>query len=141
MADRHFIDNHLNFKRLFAEAIRDSIVDNFDRSIIRPGYFVGRLGTDKMLVEARIYERDPDDGDTPVGEILGKSCDPALVWTLSDRQPLVAPEGYTVEGWYRYRADLAGWTKEHAPDEPLARPWRKVDLTFLPPIGPPKSKL
>ncbi len=142
----YFIDSHLNFRRMFAEAIRDSIVDNFDRSVIQPGYFVGRYGTDKMLVEARIYWRDHEPGNPenkldgpPVlaGEILGWYCDPALVWTLSDRQPMRVPQGYTAAGWYAYRSDLAGWDKENDPDSPLARPWRKVDLTTLPPIAPP----
>jgi hypothetical protein len=142
----HFIDNHLNFRRLFAEAIRDSIVDNFDRSLIRAGYYSGRLGTDKMLVEALIYLRDHEPGNPenkldgpPVlaGEILGEYCDPVLVWTLSDRQPLRAPHGYTAAGWYAYRSDLASWAKVNDPDDPLARPYRPVDLTALEPIRPP----
>jgi hypothetical protein len=141
MADRHFIDNHLSFKRMFAQAIRENIVDHADRSKIQPGYFRIRLGGDRPLVAARIYERPPDDGDTPAGEILGKPCDPVEVWAGRDREPLVAPEGYTLEGWYRYLCDDAAWAKVHASsEEPLANPRRKVDLTKISPIGPPNDK-
>jgi hypothetical protein len=135
---RHLIDNHLNFKRLFAEAISENVRDYSDRSKIEPGYYMIRLGRDKPLVVAcRIYERDPDDGDTPAGEMLGEPCDPILVWAGRDREPLVAPAGYTAEGWYRYLCDDARWAKENAPEEPIANPYRKADLKKLPPIPPP----
>lgn len=131
---RHLIDPHLNFRRMFAEAIRDSIVDNFDRSLIQPGYFQIRLGRERPLVAARIYERPPDDGDTPAGEILGEPCDPVFVWTGRDRKPLMPP---TIEQWYRYCCDSAAWARENAPEEPIAQPRRKVDFKALPPIPPP----
>jgi hypothetical protein len=138
---RHFVDNHLNFKRLFAEAISENVRDYSDRSKIEPGYYVIRLGRDKpLLVACRIYERDPDDGDTPAGEMLGRPCDPIRIWAGIDRQPLVPPNDghpWTVEGYYRYLCDLAPWAKENAPEEPIANPYRKVDFTKLPPIGPP----
>jgi hypothetical protein len=139
MADRHFIDNHLNFKRMFGEAISENIRDHSDRSLIQCGYFRIRLGRNRPLVAARNYERPPDDGDTPAGEILGEPCDPVFVWTGRDRELLVAPEGYTVEGWYRFLCDDAGWAKENAPEEPIARPRRPVDLTELQPIEPPNK--
>jgi hypothetical protein len=147
---REWRPDHPGIKYFFAEAIRDSIVDNFDRSVIRPGYYSGRYGTDKMLVEARIYLRDHEPGNPenkldgpPVlaGEILGEYCDPVLVWTLSDRRPMRVPQGYTAAGWYAYRSHLADWTKVNAPEEPLARPYRRVDLTSLPPIPPPGRKI
>jgi hypothetical protein len=138
---RHLIDNHLNFRRLFAEAISENVRDYSDRSKIEPGYYMIRLGRDKpLLVACRIYERDPDDGDTPAGEMLGKPCDPIRIWAGIDRQPLVPPNDghpWTVEGYYRYLCDLAPWAKENAPEEPIANPYRKVDFTKLPPIGPP----
>ena len=138
-----FIDKHLNFRRLFAEAIRDSIVDNFDRSLIQPGYFLIRLGRQRPLVAARIYERPPDDGDTPAGEILGEPCDPVLVWTGRDRRPLTLPDdgrAWTIEGYYRYLCADADHARAWRPEEPIANPRRRVDLTKLPPIGPPNEK-
>jgi hypothetical protein len=141
MASRHFIDHHLNFKRMFGEAVQQSVIDATDRSKIVPGFYRIRLpGKDRPLVAARIYERLPDDGDTPAGEILGEPCDPVLVWTGRDRQPLIAPEGYTVENWYRYLCADAAWAKAHAPEEPAARPRRPVDLAALPPIPPPRKQ-
>lgn len=137
----HFIDHHINFARMWAEAKQDSIVDNCDRSLIQPGYFrIRRPGRNRALVAARIYERPPDDGDTPAGEILGEACDPALVWHGRDREPLMAPKGYTIEQWYRCCCDNAAWAKENAPEEPIARPQRKVDFKALPPIPPAPRK-
>ncbi len=140
---RHLIDNHINFRRLFAEAIRDSIVDNFDRSLIRPGYFRIRLGRDRpLIVAARIYERPPDDGDTPAGEILGEPCDPVLVWTGRDREPLTPPNDgltWTIEGYYRWLCADADHARKWRPDDPLANPRRKVDFTILPPVSPPRK--
>ncbi len=141
MATRHFIDNHLNFARMWAEAKQDSIIDNCDRSLIRPGYFrIRQPGRNRPLVAARIYERPPDDGDTPAGEILGEPCDPALVWHSRDRESLVPPKGYTVENWYRYCVDNAAWARVYAPEEPIARPRRPVVLEALPPIPPPPKR-
>ncbi len=134
---RHLIDTHLNFRRLFAEAIRENIRDHFDRSLIRPGYFLIRLGREAPLVAARIYEREPDDGDTPAGEILREPCDPVFVWTGRDRAPLVPRDGLTVEQEYAFWCADAAWARDHAPQEPIARPRRPVDLTVLPPIAPP----
>ncbi len=140
----HFIDKHLNFPRMWAEAKRDSIVDNCDRSLIQPGYFrIRQPGRNRMLVAARIYERPPDDGDTPAGEILGEPCDPALVWHGRDREPLKAPNdgrAWTVEGYYRYLCDDAAHAREHRPEEPSADPRRAVDLRSLPPIAPPPKE-
>jgi hypothetical protein len=130
-----------SWKKAFAESIRENIRDHFPRHLIQPGYYLIRLGRERPLVAARIFERPPDDGDTPAGEILGEPCDPVFVWTGRDREPLVAPEGYTIENWYRYQCDLADWTKVNAPEEPLARPYRRVDLTSLPPIPPPGRKI
>jgi hypothetical protein len=141
---RHLIDNHLNFKRMFAEAIRDSVVDNCDRSLIQPGYFRIRWGGRKcMLVAARIYERHPDDGDTPAGEILGDPCDPALVWHGYDREPLTLPNDgreWTVDGYYRWLCADADHAQVWRREEPIANPRRPVDLTKLPPIGPPPGR-
>jgi hypothetical protein len=136
----HSIDNHINFRWLFAEAIRENIADHYDRRLIQPGYFRIRLGRGRPLVAARIYERPPDDGDSPAGEILGEPCDPVFVWTGRDREPLMAPQGHTIEQWYRYCCDNAAWAKENAPEEPIARPYRPVDLKVLPPIPPAPRK-
>lgn len=133
----HFIDRHINFARMWAEAKQDSIVDNCDRRLIQPGYFrIRRPGRNRALVAARIYERPPDDGDTPAGEILGEPCDPALVWHGRDREPLKPPKGYTEDVWYRYLCGLAEWSRENAPEEPIANPRRSVDLKDQPPIPP-----
>ncbi len=129
-----------SWKKAFAESIRENIRDHFPRHLIQPGYFLIRLGRNRPLVAARIFERPPDDGDTPAGEILGEPSDPVFVWTGRDREPLVAPEGYTVENWYRYCCDNAAWAREHAPEEPIARPRRPVDLKALPPIPPPPKR-
>ncbi len=129
-----------SWRKAFAESIRENIRDHFPRHLIQPGYYLIRLGRNRPLVAARIYERPPDAGDTPAGEILGKPCDPVFVWTGRDREPLIAPAGYTVANWYRYQCDVADWTKVNAPEEPLAHPYRKVDLTKLSPIPPPERK-
>ena len=106
-----FIDKHLNFRRLFAEAIRDSIVDNFDRSLIQPGYFLIRLGRQRPLVAARIYERPPDDGDTPAGEILGEPCDPVLVWTGRDREIADTSRMMAARGPSKATTDICALTR------------------------------
>jgi hypothetical protein len=155
MAD-HFIDRHINFRRLFAEAIRDTIIDQFDRSLLRVGYYEIKFhiklkpGQFVPFVPARIYWRDHEPGlgmewnkldrwPLPVlaGEILGEDVDPVLVWTGRDRRPLSAPTGHTLDSWYRYKVADAIWAADHAPEEPIAHPRRPARLTSLPPIGPP----
>jgi hypothetical protein len=150
----HFIDKHINLRRLFAEAIRDTIIDQFDRSLIQVGYYEMKFhiklkpGEFLPFMAARIYWRDHEPGNPenkldrwplPVlaGEILGKDVDPALVWTGRDRRPLVALPGHTIHSTYRYRVADAAWAVEHAPDEAIAHPKRPSLLTSLPPIGPP----
>src|SRR4051812_4677736 len=133
----HFIDNHINFRRMFAEAIREDIVDHSDRSKIEIGHFLIRLGREcPLVVAARIFDRGPDEGDTPAGEMLGEPCDPILIWTGRDRQPLVPRAGMTVEQEYAFRCADAAWSRENAPEEPIARPYRPVDLKVLQPIPP-----
>lgn len=133
----HLIDHHLNFRRMFAEAIRENIRDYYDRSLIKPGHFLMRCGREHPLVAARIYERPLDDGDSPAGEILGEPIDPVFVWTARDRQPLVPRAGLTVEQEYAFLCADAAWARDYAPDEPIARPRALVDLTMQPPILPP----
>jgi hypothetical protein len=134
---RHFIDNHLNFKRLFGESISENVRDYSDRSKIEPGHYLFRLGRDRPLVAARIFERPPDDGDTPAGEILGEPCDPIVIWAGRDREPLVPRPGMTVEQEYAFRCADAAWAREHSREEPIANPRRKVDFRTLAPIPPP----
>ena len=136
----HLIDNHLNFRKMFAESIQENVRDHSDRSKIETGYFRIRCGRDRPLVAARIYDRDPDDGDSPAGEILGEPIDPVFVWTGRDRQPLQPLKGMTVEQTYAYLCADAAWAKVNAPEEPIARPYRKVDLTALPPVAPPPAE-
>jgi len=153
MAD-HFIDKHLNFRRLFAEAIRDIIIDQSDRSLIQPGYYEIKFhirlkpGQFVPFVPARIYWRDHEPGleankldrwPLPVlaGEILGQDVDPVLVWTGRDRRPLVAPPRHTLHSWYRYLVADAQWAAAHATDEPIAHPRRPASLTKIAPIPPP----
>jgi hypothetical protein len=137
-----------NFGRLFGEAVRESIIDHYPRDRIEAGYFLIRLGRGRPLVPARIYWRDHEPGNEEnkldrwplpalAGEIIGRYCDPVEVWTGRDREPLQPPAGYTVERWYQYLVDDASWAKEHAPETPIAKPWRKVDYTAIPPIAPP----
>lgn len=157
---RHLIDNHLNFRRLFAEAIRDTIVDQSDRSLIEPGYYEIKFrvklkaGQFVPFVPARIYWRDHEPGNPankldrwplPVlaGEIVGQDADPILVWTGLDRRPLIVPAehpGHTVSTWYLYCVANARWAEAHAPDEAIGRPRRPSSLTDLPPIGPPPKR-
>ena len=149
---QRFIDHHINFKRLFAEAVRDSIIDNYPRDKIEPGYYLIRLGRERPLVVAsRIYWRDFEPGDEankldrwpiPVlaGEMLGEYCDPVLVWTGRDRRRLTLPDdgrAWTIEGYYRYLCADADHARAWRPEEPVAAPYRQVDLTKVPPIRPP----
>jgi hypothetical protein len=139
----HFIDNHLNFRRIFAKAISENVSDHSDRSLIQPGHYRIRFGQGRPLVAARIYDRPPDDGDTPVGEILGVPCDPIKVWAGYDRQPLVPPNDgrqWKIDGYYRYLCDTADWAKLNDPADPTANPYSKVDLTKLAPIPPAPSR-
>jgi hypothetical protein len=152
----HFIDKHLNFRRLFAEAIQDSIRDYYQqpahRALIEPGFYSIRLGRGRALVAARIWwcnhepgvpENTLDRWPIPflAGEILGEWCDPAMIWVGRDRCPLVPTFPLTtVEQEYAYQCGLSAWAKDYARDEPIARPRRPVDLTALPPIPPPSNK-
>lgn len=140
----HFIDKHINFARMWAEAKEENIIDHCDRSLIQPGYFrIRRRGRKRLLVAARIYERSPDDGDTPAGEILGEPCDPALVWHGRDREPLRVPNdgrAWTIEGYYRWLCADAEHAREHRQEEPIANPRRAVNLKSSPPIPPAGKK-
>ena len=133
----HFIDTRLNFRQLFAEAVRDSIQDYYQhpakRALIKPGFYLVRLGKGRPLVPARIYWCGHEPGnptnklEVPFldGEILGEQYDPALIWTGG--MP-------TTEAEYKYRVALAEHCAKHEPDAPAANPRRAVNLAKMEPL-------
>jgi hypothetical protein len=130
---QHFIDTHLNWKRLFGAAVRDSIVDYYEprSAVIKPGFFLVRLGKGRPLVPARIWwcAHEPGNPENELevpfleGEAAGKPYQPALIW--SSGLP-------TTEAEYRFRMALHAHCVEHEPDAPEANPTRKVRLRDLP---------
>lgn len=136
-----------NLRRMFAEAVRQSIEDNYPRGEIQPGYFMVRLGPKHPRVPARIYLCDHEPGnpdnkiETPflAGEFVGEFIDPVVIWSNRYREPLLPRDGLkTVEAEYAFLVAEAAWAKEWSKDDPVANPRRKVDLTAIPPIPPPE---
>lgn len=104
-----------------------------------PGFWLVRLAGARSpvtpaAIERRAVEHEPGAPDndmrgtrsaTLVGFIAGRECHPDDVW-IRDAEPITKDE-------YQFRiADLA-WCRDHAPNEPIAQPYRRTDWTTAPP--------
>jgi hypothetical protein len=101
----------------------------------RPGFWRIRLARGAPLVVCCIREvAEPEEdvwweGDACLAAyILEEPAAMERVWTWK-REEITAAE-------YRFVCALVAHCREHEPNEPLANPRRRVDLTRLPPIGP-----
>ena len=94
-----------------------------------PGWWMLRLRASAPEVPAMIavLDHEPGDPDNKLdrwplplwAEIAGQLADPLTVW--AQRKRPISPEEYA------YQRALCLWTREHAPDEPLAQPRKKTD--------------
>ncbi len=93
-----------------------------------------RLGPEMPASIAEI-EHEPgnpdnhlDTGAILVANIGYEERDPIEVWNMVKR-PISDAD-------YRFHMARVDWVREHAPDEPEAKPRKAVDLTTLRAIGP-----
>jgi hypothetical protein len=119
-----------------------------------PSYFMLYIKRGSVLVPARIWMADHEPGEPNnkrdrwprehiAGEIAGKWVDPLDIWErflLGETRPnhwkcarpLVPKDGLTVSQEYEYQLALLRHAREREPANPLARPWKEVDLRTLP---------
>ena len=135
----HAIDGHMNFRRLFAEAVTDAVRDHASQErTMRAGHYLICLGKGRPWVAARItgpLDHEPGDPDNQldrsplclplVADILGEECDPLDVWCAWRREE-------TTEAEYAFRCADATYARQYAPQEPQVRPQRKVDMLQSP---------
>jgi 5'-3' exonuclease len=96
------------------------------------GFYMRRLVHKGPLVAARIW-REPETDlngkrtgkETLLCELGGERADPVAQWGYLATQPIKESE-------YRHMMELAQWTKDHAPDDPLSEPGKPVDWNKVP---------
>jgi hypothetical protein len=150
-------DRSPNYARLFAEAVDQSIRDYASDNpqemhrLAEQGYWLIQLGKNFPPIPARVWWCDHEPGnpenklDTPpylAAEIAGEPVDPLDVYAAVerrpiDKRPLVPKEGLSVEQEYAYRVADLQHAQRWRPDDPLANPRRRVNLTRIAPIEPP----
>ncbi|HZT90353.1 MAG TPA: hypothetical protein VFA12_20600 [Stellaceae bacterium] len=133
-----------NYKRLFGEAVSESIRDHTAErahDLIKPGFYLVRLVKMGPLLPAKVEACNTEPGEPEnvldrgrpyfVAEIAGEAVDPLDVFCATDRREIGEAE-------FLYQsADLA-WAREHAPQEAKAgHPRRRVDLNQAAPLYPP----
>jgi len=130
---------HPNFKRMFGEAVRDSVRDHADQNpeILKAacGYHLVRLVRGGPLVPAELWESntEPDcpenvlDRSRPyfVAKIAGEDVDPLDVICAFERRPITEAE-------FKFRVADCTWTKAHSPEEPQANPKKRINLLTAP---------
>lgn len=106
-----------------------------------PGHWLIRLVRRGAFVPCRIFEGEPiediwwESSANLVAEILGEPASMDRVWHA---RRLVLPRlpNLTAEQEYAFRCAEHRWAKEFAPHEPIANPWRAVDMIAIGPVAP-----
>lgn len=130
----------IKFKRLFAEAVQESVKDYADANhLVRPGYWMARFAKRSALIPAMIAEcpHEPgnpenilDTGPILIAEIGGDEADPLDVYAAYEKRPISESE-------YCYRVADRAWAQQYAPSDPAAAPARRrIDLTKIQPVLP-----
>ena len=98
----------------------------------QPGWYKRRLVRGGPFVPARVWMFQPvdDEGDLCGDEVLqcecnGKFADPELQWEWLRQTPIT-------ESDFNYLTAAIAWTKENAPDEPMANAREAVDWIKIP---------
>lgn len=113
--------------------------------MIRPGYYVVRARKGFPLLPAKIWLSEHEPGnpenilERPVlmAEVAGEEADPIGVHAASVG-PLTSIDNLSVEATYLYLVAEIRWARAHDPLNPAAAHQRRVDLTMIDPIAPPK---
>lgn len=99
----------------------------------RCGWFKRKLVKGGPFVPARIWmvqDVDHDTGELLSDELLqcevnGAWADPEDAWSWLCGNPITEQE-------FRFLQASAGWSREHAPQEPMANPYQRVDWMAVP---------
>ena len=84
-----------------------------------------------VAIEMRAVEHEPDEpgndmrgsrSPTMVGIVENKVVDPWAVWRMSLYGRAIT------RAEYEFRIANAAWARQHAPDEPIAKPREKIDF-------------
>ncbi len=140
-----------NYGRLFREAVTESVRDYYreHHELLVPGHWLIRLRKMAPQIPARTYWCDHEPGNPEnkrdrwplrflAGEIAGDVADPLDIFGARDRVPLKPRQPLkTPEQEYSYRCARMRHAKKYEPEDPLAQPYRAIDLTKIPPIPPP----
>lgn len=113
--------------------------------MIQPGFFMVRARKGFPPLPAKIWWSAHEPGnpenllERPVlmAEVADEPADPIGVHAAIESE-LKPRSGLGIEATYRFLVDEIRWSRAHAPTDPAARHQRRVDLTFLDPIGPPR---
>ena len=101
-----------------------------------PGFYKARLVRNGPWVPVQIWHGPPVDPVT--GETLDRSWrlraqvgddfneDPHEIWSYCAGHPIDRAE-------FQWRLADREWCKFHAPEDPIANPYRKIDVSKLPP--------
>jgi hypothetical protein len=142
---------------LFAEAVNDAIRDYARdnpeemQPLAEQGYWLIQLGKNYPPIPARVWWCDHEPGnpenklDRPpflMAEIAGEPADPLDVYAAverrpRDKRPMVPIRPLTIERTYAYLVADLRHAQRWRPDDPLAQPRRRVDLTRIAPLEPP----
>lgn len=139
-----------NHGRLFREAVAESVRDyarQHPESVeALVGYWLIRDGKKRPLIPARIWWCHHEPGcpdnklDQPflAGEIAGQPVDPVDIYAAHDHQEMVPKGGLTLAQEYAWRVADMEHAREYRPDDPIANPRRRINLTKIPPLEPPE---
>jgi hypothetical protein len=142
---------------LFAEAVDDAIRDYAHdnpeemQRLAEQEYWLVQLGKNYPPVPARVWWCDHEPGnpenklDGPpflAAEIAGEPADPLDVYAAverrpRDKRPMVPIRRLTLEQTYAYLVADLRHAQRWRPDDPLAQPRRRVNLTRIAPLEPP----
>jgi hypothetical protein len=138
MSQRHPKDGLPYYGRLFREAVSESVRDDFaaHRELMIAGFWMISRSKRHPEIPARTYWTNAEPGNPDnvldrwplpfiAGEIGGDLADPLDIFGAPRKRQIKEAE-------YQYQMASMAWAREYSPEEPLANPDRRVDLSKIP---------